>query len=91
MLVVKEKDAERASKFCAGKNLAFAVKSGPRYLGGFAGEKELEAFWIKDKIEAREDAACSASKLAPHVPQSAFTGLRGSSQHEWTFPQRVAS
>ena len=67
MLVDKEKDAERASKFCTENNLAFIVKSGSRCLEGFVGEKELETNCIKEKIEVWKEAVDSVSKLEPHA------------------------
>ena len=76
MLIVKEKDVERASNLCTANNLSFSVKHENMRLGGFAKEKKLETNWIKEKISAWTEAVDSVSKIAPHARQIAFAGLQ---------------
>ena len=55
-------------KFCARSNLVLASTHGSGYLRGLADEKLIETFWIKEKMETKEEAVDSMSKILPRVP-----------------------
>jgi hypothetical protein len=72
------------------KDLGFEVTTGQRYLGGFLGEEDALKAWIQGKThnwaEAVKELASAANK---NYPQTAYSGLQRSLQHEWQFVQRV--
>ena len=49
ILVVAERNVPRAKEYFRG--MGIQVVTGSRYLGGFVGEREAEASWIKEKVD----------------------------------------
>ena len=87
ILVVSEKNVPRAKAYFRG--MGIKVVTGSRYLGGYIGELETEAQWVKEKVEGWSDSVRTLSGVAHKHPQSAYAGLQKSLQQEWAFAQRV--
>ena len=49
ILVVSEKNLPRAKEYF--RRMGVQVVTGSRYLGGYIGERETEAQWVKEKVE----------------------------------------
>ena len=89
ILVVREKDVEKAEKIMGDNGSNFKIKTGYRYLGSFIGEKERQTDWVEEKISDWIKAVENLSEVAVYVPQSAYAGMQRALQQEWTFMQRV--
>ena len=63
--------------------------TGNIYLGGFVGEREPEAIWIKEKVEGWAESVWTLAGVARKHPQYAYAGLQKSLRQEWSFVQRV--
>ena len=63
--------------------------TGSRYLGGYIGERETEAQWVKEKVEGWGDSVRTLSGVFRKHPQSAYAGLQKSLQQEWALVQLV--
>ena len=70
--------------------MGIKVVTGSRYLGGYIGEREAEAQWVKEQVEGWADSVRTLSGVARKHPQYAYAGLQKSLQQEWAFVQRVA-
>jgi hypothetical protein len=64
---------------------------GHRYLGGFLAEKDALKTWIQEKAHIWAEAVKELASAAKNYPQSTYSGLQRSLQHEWQFVKRVIS
>ena len=60
--------------------MGIKVVTGSRYLGGFVGEREAEASWIKEKVEGLDESFRTLAGVARKHLQSAYSGLQKSLQ-----------
>ena len=86
-LIVHDEAAPHAKQYF--KNYGFKISHGKRFLGGYIGSSEEREKYITDKILGWETAISDISKVAHTFPQSAYTALSKSLQHEWSYLQRV--
>ena len=87
ILVVAKRNVPRAKEYFRG--MGIQVVTGSRYIGGFVGEREAEASWIKEKVDRWDESVRTLEGVACKHPQSAYAGLHKSLQQEWAFVQRV--
>ena len=69
--------------------MGIQVVTGSRYLGGFVGEREAEASWIKERVNGWAESVRTLAGVACKHPQSAYSGLQKSLHQEWAFVHRV--
>ena len=67
----------------------FKATEGEIYLGGFVGNLETKERWIQEKGINMDNLSKKFTEVTNTYPQSAFTGITSSLQHEWTYVQRV--
>ncbi len=89
VLVVSQCNFEAAKLAFA--DLGFEVTTGHRYLGGFIADKDALTAWIQGKTHTWAEAVKELASAAKNYPQTAYSGLQRSLQHEWQFVQRVVS
>ena len=71
------------------KQYGFQIKDGARFLGGYIGTTSGKNSFIQDKVLNWTTAINDLSQVATVYPQTAYTGLSKSLQHEWAYIQRV--
>ena len=87
ILVVAPQNVERAEDFFRGMEVKVVAGSG--CLGGYVGDREAEDSWLAEKVQGWIEKVKTLSGVALKHPQSAYSGLQKSLQHELAFMQRV--
>lgn len=88
-LLVPEQSLQNAQSYLRLHRLQFQLKTGNRFLGGFIGNEAQFPEWLKEKTDTWLACLEDLEPLFQHHPQTAFTALQKSLQHEWQFIQRV--
>jgi hypothetical protein len=61
------------------------VQTGSHYIGGYIGSKADRELWVQEKVTFWTSAVTDLAFAALSHPQTAFSGLQKSLQHEGQF------
>ena len=87
ILVVAPRNVAKVEEFL--HSMGMKIVTGSQYLGGFVIYRAAEDSWLAEKVQGWTELVKTLSGFAHNNPQSAYSGLQKSLQHEWAFVQRV--
>ena len=65
------------------------IVTGKRFLGGYVGDEEGRAAFLREKVEGWVHSVCALASAARNLPQTAHAAMTRSLQMEWDYVLRV--